>query len=285
MTVNIGLYKTKHVFNYEVYSGGFVGEQFMETRGNALISSVYIQSMDAGITSITVEYDQSTAGTFVEGEAQALNSHKTFTAADVGATETIVVTRIHRKPRCTMTINGTGSVKLGVYVTVTNEVASDLDSALIKDGDTFEQNTSLAMPIACYDEDNGQLFFLRCKDGALNVSVDPDAGIFREGQEDDINNSSNPNLLDSFSVPAGKDYLMSTVNVSTFIDGVFTLKAGGAIIAKGRTGPSQVNAKFQFIPVRTIATGTTITLEFDQVYETPSDTCVDWHLSLSEVDL
>lgn len=282
--VNIGLYNTNHVFKFDTYAAPLSEIKELETRGNALISSVYIKSMDPGVTGVNVKYSQTTAGTTQLGEDAPLDSHKTFTAADVGLTETIVVTRIHHKPNCELEILGTGNVELGVYVTVTNEVASDIDSALIEDGDTFIQTSSKAIPMACYDEDNGQLWFVRCKDGALSVAVDPGTGVYREGQETSVNNAGNTHTFDTFSVPVGKIYRMEQVIVSTNVDGVFTLKAGGAIIAKGRTGPSSVNSKFSFSPIRPISAGTSVVLEFDQSYQSKTDSCVDWHIQMSEID-
>lgn len=249
----------------------------LEIRGNAILSSIFVKSIDPGAT-IKVNYFQTTSGTIDDPERFDLNSHPLISAT---GTNQIAVTRIHNKPVIEVVITG-GNVEFGVYLTVNDELATDIDSALVSDGQDAELATDKGIPIACYDSANDEWMIIRCP---LPVTLSEDGTpVHRAGSITNSNMSNNPNPLDSFNIPAGKTYRFKKIIVSTRVSGVFTLKAASAIIARGRTGPASMNSVFQFDPYKEVAAGTAMSLTFDQVYQTPSDCNVDWFIMATAVD-
>jgi len=65
-------------------------------------------------------------------------------------------------------------------------------------------------------------------------------------------------------VPALTTRTISKVIVSCRQSGVFNILLNAAVIGSGRTGPSQMNTSFSFIPGRAAAAGDTIKIEFTQ---------------------
>jgi hypothetical protein len=254
----------------------------MEIRGNAILSTIFIKSADPGAT-VEVKYFQTTSGTIDVNERLDIVAHPIKSAANVLQSSQIVVTRIHNKPVVEFIVAG-GNVEFGVYITVTDELASDIDTALVLDGQDAELLEDKGIPTACYDEVNDKWVLLRCNpDGSLPFGQVGDP-VFRQGSVA-ANFAGNPNSLDSFNVPAGKKYRFNNLIISCFADGIFTLTAGGVTIAKGRTGPSSLNPRFPFIPEREIATGSAISLTYQLLQSTPQDCTIDWFMQIREVDV
>ena len=67
-------------------------------------------------------------------------------------------------------------------------------------------------------------------------------------------------------VPGGVTRTISKVIVSSRAPGNFEVKINGAVIGSGRTGPSEMNSSFIFMPGRDAAATETITVEFTQAY-------------------
>lgn len=152
--------------------------QLLSTKANSLLSSVFLKSADAGAT-VTVKYYQTTGGTTDEGEKQELgNTHKVLTVADVGATNTVLISRIHNKPFVEVTVTG-GLAEFSVYVTAVTTSASDIDSALHNEGDAIDLVSDRGLPNVCYDEDAGVWRFIRCTSEGIKVS-----GTFRNEIDD-----------------------------------------------------------------------------------------------------
>lgn len=273
----INRYQTHPLIPLDTYPVGTTRLK-MEVRGNAILSSIFIKSAGAG--SVKVNYFQSTTGTFPEdGERHELDGHPIKSAADDGKTSQIIVTRVHNKPTVEFIVTG-APVEFGVYVTVTDELASDIDSALVLDGESADLLVNKGIPIACYNESSGLWEVIRCP---FPVSFDEGASVHRNGSITTSNLSNNPNALDSFSVPVGQTYRFRTAIVSTRVSGTWTLTAGGATIAKGRTGPASMNSRFPFNPYREVSAGTAVSLTFNQMHQTPSDCDVDWFLMINQV--
>lgn len=275
-------YMTRDVFKLETLGPGTYYKT-LEIRGNAILSSVFIKSLDGG-ASLKVNFFQTTSGTIDDPERFDLTSHQSLTTT---GTDQIAVTRIHNKPVVEVIVAG-GDVEFGVYLTVMDQLATDIDSALVTDDTDADLINEKGIPIACHNDTTGKWEILRCP-FPVTIEADNSGGsegtpFHRQGQITTSNLSNNPNSLDSFSVPAAKVRNLSQVIVSTYVDGIFTLKADGAILAKGRTGPASNNVRFSFNPKMPISAGVTVTLEFDQIYQTPSDCNVDWHIHMSEVD-
>ena len=233
--------------------------QEMLIQGNSILSSVYLHDIDTA-TSVTVKYYDTTTGGDLLSERFDLDSHDPLSTN--GVTDRVTVTRIHNKPVMEVTVAG-GSAKFGVLVTVVSSFASDLDSALIEDGETFVQDSTKAIPIACYDETSGQMFFLRCIDGSISTTIDEGTPFFTTGTTTSSPGSS-VNLT-SFSVPASTTRKFSRIHVSSYAQGIFTLTAGGSTIAKGRTVAGNPNVFFRFDPKNPQSASTSISLDFEQV--------------------
>jgi hypothetical protein len=254
----------------------------MEIRGNAILSTIFIKSADPGAT-VEVKYFQTTSGTIDVNERLDVTSHPVKDAANTLESSQIIVTRIHNKPVIEYIVTG-GNVEFGVYVTVTDELASDIDSALHLDDSDVDVLAHKGIPLVCYDEAAGKWRLLRCVDGSLQIGVEePGDLLFRQGSTA-TNFAGNPNSLDSFSVPVDKKYRFKRLSISCFADGIFTLTAGGVIIAKGRTGPSVLNPHFKFDPYREIAAGAAVSLTYSLLGTSPSDCTVDWFMQIREVD-
>lgn len=147
------------------------------------------------------------------------------------------------------------------------------------DQDTFLPTDQKALPIACLDEDLQQLFFLRCKNGALITDpIDTGNAVYLDGEE-----SSDPGnllLLDQFTVGVGLERRLSRINVSCTIAGKWVAAIGATVIAVGRTASAQPDSIFEFNPRRVINSGETFTLKYQGRGPT-SD--VNYHVQLNEV--
>lgn len=142
-------------------------EQLSEIRGNSILSSIYVQAIDPGAT-LQVNYYDTTTGAGL-GERYDLAAHDLVTDVDVGGTFRILVGRIHRRVVCEVIITG-GNVTFSVYATAVTSTASDIDSALIREGEDYTDPEDKAIPIAYLDESTDQLFFVKGENGAIKVT-------------------------------------------------------------------------------------------------------------------
>jgi len=147
--------------------GPGIYSQISEIRGNSILSSIFVESCDPGAT-LQVNYYDTTTGAS-SGERYDLAQHDLITDADVGGTFRILVGKIHRRVVAEVIITG-GNIKFSVYATAVTSTASDIDSALIRDGEDYTDPEDQAMPVAYLDEATQQLFFVRGKDGAIRVT-------------------------------------------------------------------------------------------------------------------
>jgi len=136
----------------------------LNTRGSALISTVFVSALDPGAT-VTVNYYDFTAGESA-GERFDLQGHGTISVAG-NPPDRKLITRYHDKPQLEVIVSG-GNATFSVYITGLAQSASDLDAALIFDGETFVQATNQAIPIACLS-DSGTLEFAECTADGIKV--------------------------------------------------------------------------------------------------------------------
>lgn len=250
----------------------------MSTEANSLISSVFVKSCDPGVT-IQMNYFDTSSGTEDDGERYDLASHTLLGPANVGKTERILVTRIHNKPVGELIISGPGTAEVGVYVTGTQESASDIDSALFKDGADINLLLAKGLPIMCYDEDTGKVFLLRCKNGKLSF-VAADDGTYAGIEAVGITVTPGvEQTLGTYVVPDGETYRLSDAHISCTHQGRWTLteSAGGSIIGAGRTNAAQIDSRMQWnIRREIVASGSdvTLTLKFKASAQAAA-TCVD----------
>lgn len=165
--IRLGLYDTKPVIPLMTLGAGTHTQRLL-CQGNSLLSTLVVESLDVG-ASITVRYWDYGAGDAI-GERYDLAAHTTITAPAIIPPDRLLVTRVHDKPTIEVEITG-GSVRFGVYLTVVASFASELDSALKKDGETADLAQDLGMPMMCYDSANNEFRFIRCDNGVLPVSV------------------------------------------------------------------------------------------------------------------
>jgi hypothetical protein len=147
-------------------------KQISEIRGNSILSSIFVKAIDPGV-SIQVNYYDTTTGAGL-GERYELKPHNLVTDADAGKTFRIIVSEIHRRVVSEVIVTG-GNATFSVYATAVTATDSNIDSALIREGQDYSDPENKAMPAAYLDETTNKLFFLHGKDGALIVTGDVNA--------------------------------------------------------------------------------------------------------------
>lgn len=158
----LALYETKAVVPLDTYPVG-VTLQPLHVEGNSLLSSVFYKS---GSGTVLVEYYDTTTGEGF-GEEYELGAHAPVSAF---GTNRVLFTRLHNKPVARITVTG-GSVEFGVYITVVASFASELDSALIFDGQTADLLRDKGLVAGTYDDITGEFKLLRSTNGRLLVDA------------------------------------------------------------------------------------------------------------------
>jgi hypothetical protein len=121
-------------------------QRIIEVKGNSLLSSVYVKSIDPG-TTIQVNYFDTTTGASF-GERFDLDSHDLVDDTAAGETFRIVVTRVHRRVVCEMIITG-GSAEVSVFATVISsfmastaqEITGEVSTSGLKNGGRISEVT------------------------------------------------------------------------------------------------------------------------------------------------
>jgi len=163
--VSLNEFQSSSYFELETRtSGTYI--QLSEIRGNSILSSIYVESITPGST-IKVNYFDTTTGANL-GERFDLLSHDLVDDTSTNQTFRILVGRIHRRVVCEVIV--VGSASFSVYATAITSSASEIDSALIRDGEDYTDPEDQAMPMAYLDETTDQLFFVRGINGAIKVT-------------------------------------------------------------------------------------------------------------------
>ena len=243
--------------------------QLAETKGNSILSSVFVESIDPGAT-LKINYYDTTTGATV-GERYELTGHDLILDTIPPLTTLrIMVSRIHHRIAAEAVVTG-GNCKFSLYVTVVSSSVSDLDQTLIRDGDTWLPTISKAIPIACLNETTGEMKFIRCP---LKVEV---VGDFSDGTpyflRGQINaDPGNTVTVLTDTVPALTTRKLKKLWVTALNDGFFSLEAGGLEIAYGRIDNVAHNISFNFEPPRPISAGVLLELKYISDSE-PTMTC------------
>lgn len=137
----------------------------LEIQGNALLSTVFVNSVDPGAY-VRVSYYDSTTGDEL-GEEHPLVSHKNMNSF---GSDRVTVSRFHNKPKIKAEVFG-GDVEFSVYITVIDSTAADLDASLKLDGQDADLLLNKAMPVSGYDVENNQFSMLRTREGLLQVMI------------------------------------------------------------------------------------------------------------------
>jgi len=261
-TINLDQFETNNIFKLESRAAGTYQSK-MAIRGNSLLSSVFVQSIDPGAT-LQVNYYDTTTGTDALSERFDLVGHDLITDADVGKTFRVTVSRIHNKPQIEAIVTG-GNVVFGVYITVVSSFVTDLDNALVRDGDIFEPLINKGIPFVCLNRTTNTLHFAECTDNGLKVdgtftAVEEGNPFFASGSETSIPGAV-INVV-SFTVPAGVTRKIKRLNITTSASGDFSLLVGGSEIDGGVFYEARKNIELKLDPSYPISAGTLVELKF-----------------------
>lgn len=260
--IRLTQFETRDIFPIESRAPGTY-EQPLLIEGNSLLSSVFVRSVDVG-ASVTVKYFDTTTG-LVGEERFDLNEHPAVSTA--GDTSRTIITSIHNKPIMEATVSG-GNVEFGVYVTVVSTFASDLDSALKLDNEVADLSVDKAIPMACYDEDKGRFFILRCEDGVIPTSFNESGDINHLRSQID----TDPGVIQTIfnvATPPGKTKKVSMVRVACRAHSTWELTSDSVIIGSGFTSPMTPVDSMTFSPRESVLSGKTLILKFKAHSSTP----------------
>jgi hypothetical protein len=154
------------VFDLESRNSGTY-QQICELRGNAILSSIFIQSITPGST-VKVNYFDTTIGLDV-GERYELTGHEILTdSAPPLSTHRILVSRIHHRVTCEVVVTG-GSAVFGVYVSLVSDFPIDLKGSILN-GQTGNLLQDGGLPISVYDPSDGKFYLLQGSGGSIATS-------------------------------------------------------------------------------------------------------------------
>jgi type III secretion system FlhB-like substrate exporter len=252
--LRLGQFESKAIIALETRSPG-IYIQKMAVAGNSILSTVFVESLGPG-GSVLVEYFDYGVGSDV-GEAVVLNAHLPVSIPVMS--DRILVTNFHDKPYIKATVTG-ASVRFGVYASVVLSTASDIDSALKKDGEVVEILSDKGIPHMVYDTIAGVWRFATGLLGIQDVRVvgnvslgDPGTPLFV-----DSNTVTTPGSLQtvlSYTVPA-----LQTLNLLSIIftcrqETSFQIYGDGILIGSGRTGAAKPNVNFSYRVARSFIPG------------------------------
>lgn len=144
----------------------------LRTRGNSILSTVFVKSMDPGASLVVSYWDTSTGASV--GERYDLDAHgeivSTLLDPERGYSSKKTITRIHDKPVMDAVVTG-GNVLFGVYGSLVSSFATDMDEALQNEAQPVDLIRHQGMPIVVMDEQTGQWRFLRSTGTRLQVDV------------------------------------------------------------------------------------------------------------------
>lgn len=224
------LYDSRGVVSLKTYAPGVYTQQ-LETQGNSILTTVFVKTLDVG-ASVKVEYYESGVGT-EEGELIKLDEHPLLNSAPQSSK--ILVTRMHNKPFIKMTVTG-GNARFGIYLTVVASFASELDSALLFEGEPFLDDEIKGLMVAGVDSDSNTVQFFRFKNGKLQVDIGQSGAgqALNEFNEDSILGGTTSAVL-TYTVPVGKILTLSSIECDGDNIATYRVKRGSNTIAKKST--------------------------------------------------
>lgn len=260
----LALYQTKAIVPLQTFGPGVYTQKLL-SQGNSILSSLFVSAIDAGTTVDVTYFDYGLGSAF--GEKYYHSPHTQISAPTIPAPDRILITKIHDKPVCQITVTG-GSANLGVYITVVASFASDLDSALIKDTQVANLISDKGIPVITYDQNQNKFFILRSENGYLPISIS-EAGT---GDYLSATTQTTPGaaqtLIDDL-VPAGKTRKITQSTVVSRTYGKYIVTVNGAIIGSGRTGPEKTKDVFTWNPRYTAVAGDEVKLIFTAHSDSP----------------
>lgn len=236
----------------------------LQVKGNSILSSLLVKELDPGAT-IKVNYFQTTSGN-VTTERSELSGH-TIKTVPSNEADTIIVARMHSKPVCEVVIEG-GNVKFGLMATMVSAFASDIESSLFLDH-YLTQGRERGIPIMSFDEDTGELNFIRSRGG--NLVVDQ-----RTGDPLHLRHSGNLNKDDNLVVFSHQN-LSKSIKLSQFTaisasDYRFSVFSDGELVISSRTSQYQSQSDQHLDPYKVIPTGSIIEVKANRLTNTSDGT-------------
>jgi hypothetical protein len=163
--IRLGLYESKPILPIKTLAAGtYIIPMF--TEGNSLLSSVYVRSISGGGSVKVNYYDFGPGNNDLPGERYDLSSHNLITTADT--TDRILVTKLHNKPHIEIIV--TGTVEMGIYLTVVASFASDLDTNMKLHEQLADLFKDKGLPAMGYDSSDGKFYFLPMDNGAVKIT-------------------------------------------------------------------------------------------------------------------
>lgn len=233
--VFLGEFETKALFDLGTRAAGTYRVKMM-TRGNSLLSSVFVKSLSVG-ASIEVKYFQTTSGTEDDNERFDLASHGVLSGAIAGKTFQIVVPDIHNKPQCEVIVSG-GNVEFGVYATL---VGYTVQPGVYLDGQNADLLADGGIPIVVYDDASGKFFLLRSgADGGMAVTVSEPPGKVLTATVS-ISPSVSAQTVYSGVVPVGKKWRVRYAELVAAGYGAWALHVNALEQGGGYVGPPRMH--------------------------------------------
>lgn len=248
----------------QVLRGAGTYTQVAEIVGNSILSSVFIRAISAGAT-LKINYYDTTTGS-QDGERFELLGHDLITDSTPALTTfRILVTRIHHRVVAEAIVTG-GTVDFSLYATTVSSSASDLDQALIRDGDTFQQTINKALPAATLDDSDGKLYFLRSKQGVLTIEQDFGTPTPLRSDPSEQTVPSSTITLITASVPVGKTWRIRRLECQCRAFGFFEVFVDSLRIAKVNSDAACQNGNFIFDPYDVAIAGEVIEVKYTETH-------------------
>lgn len=228
--LKLDLYESRESVPLQTFLPG-VYTQKLECRGNSILSTVFLHTIDSG-ASVKVEYIEATTGED-EGEEIPLETHPILTSAPQSSK--ILVTRMHNKPNVRITVTG-GEARLGVYITVVASFASELDSSLLFEGEAFDPEKIKGLMISGVEDSTNEVQFFHFKNGKLQVETTEPVGSdsINEFDETSIAAATTQDVL-SYEVPVGKSLFLCAIDCEGDNIATYRIYREGELIAKRST--------------------------------------------------
>lgn len=211
-----------------------------EIQGNSILSSVFVESISPG-ASLKINYYDTTTGAQV-GERFDLDGHAVVPDSTAPLTTLrILVTRIHHRVIAEAIVTG-GTVKFSLYATVVSSTASDLDQALVSDGQPVDFVNDKGMPVMCLDRDTNTFDFLSCGPSGLLIN---EGNPLNFTDKVPTTPGTSQDLIDE-TVPIGKVWKIRKARLSTRAYAYFDIYIDALRIGSGFLGAQENNVNFKF---------------------------------------
>jgi hypothetical protein len=257
--VDLGKNYSQQLMGLGVRAPGVYLIKVENTRGQAMLSTLYVQAKEVTAT-ITVDFLDFTTGGDV-GEETLIGSH---TEPAVGQTDRILISNLHNKPFIRVTV-ANDNATFSLFATAVNNA---IDATVVKDGEAGNTTVNFGQGLAAYDPIN-DIWKLLQTDTSGNLKVTGSFDLF--GTPDvpfnvEFNGLTTPGIEQTIItsvVPALTTRVLTSLRISTSRRGTYRILADAVKIGGGRLNPSKTESEFLWAPGREIAAGVTIRVRFE----------------------